>query len=44
MASACLVRMVFTNAEAAELTSAAGQGLSTLEEYAELESDGHKGL
>jgi hypothetical protein len=40
MASACLVRMGFSNAAAAELTSAAGQDLSTLEEYAELDSDG----
>ena len=32
MASACLVRMGFTNAAAAELTSAAGQDLSTLVE------------
>ena len=44
MASACLVRMGFTNAAATELTSAAGQDLSTLEEYAELDSDGKKGL
>jgi hypothetical protein len=44
MASACLVCMGFTNAAAAELTSAAGQDLSTLEEYAELDSDGQKGL
>ena len=42
MAGACLVRMGFTNAAAAEL--AAGQDLSTLEEYAELDSDGQKGL
>ena len=44
MASACLVRMGYTNATAAELTSAAGQDLSTLEEYAELDSDGQIGV
>ena len=44
MASACLFCMGFTNAVAAELTNAAGQDLSTLEEYEELDSDGQKGL
>jgi hypothetical protein len=42
MASACLQRMGFTAAAAAELTSAAGQDLSTLEEFAELDSEGQK--
>ena len=42
MASACLQRMGFTAAAAAELTSAAGQDLSTLEEFAELDSKGQK--
>ena len=36
--------MGFTNAAAAELTSAEDQDLSTLEEYAEFDSDGQKGL
>ena len=44
MASACLQRMGFTAAAATELTSAAGQDLSTLEEYAELDSGGQKSL
>ncbi|KAL3809730.1 hypothetical protein ACHAXA_011325 [Cyclostephanos tholiformis] len=43
MTSACLQRMGFT-AAAAELTSAAGQDLSTLEEFAELDSKGQKSL
>jgi hypothetical protein len=36
--------MGFTAAAAAELTSAAGQDLSTLEEFAELDSEGQKSL
>ena len=44
MASACLQRMGFTAAAATELTSAAGQDLSTLEEFAELDSEGQKSL
>ena len=44
MASACLQCMGFTAAAATELTSAAGQDLSTLEEYAELDSGGQKSL
>ena len=44
MASTCLVRMGFTNAEPEEITNTAGQDLSALEEYAELVSDGQKGL
>ncbi len=42
MASAFLQRMGFTAAAATELTSAAGQDLSTLEEFAELDSKGQK--
>jgi hypothetical protein len=44
MASACLQHMGFTAAAATELTSIAGQDLSTLEEYAELDSGGQKSL
>ena len=42
MASACLQRIGFTAAAVAELTSAAGQDLSTLKEFAELDSEGQK--
>ena len=44
MASAALARMGFTNAAAAELTSAGGQDLSTMEEYGDLDSDGQQRL
>ena len=44
MASAALACMGFTNAAAAELTSAGGQDLSTMEEYGDLDSDGQQRL
>ena len=44
MARAALACMGFTNAAAAELTSAGGQDLSTMEEYGDLDSDGQQRL